>query len=159
MSNNEDIEKRNVGGQPGNKNAEKWTEEKALVLGKELIEWMMPKNVKIKDKSGNEIGERDMHLSNIFWQDFICLHKGLNKNTMNYLRDNFESFSDLYDQALNIQEVKLLKYAVLNKLNSSITKFVLQNHHDGYSTKISHDFQKELPFSLKIERRKPQTNE
>ena len=34
------MEEKKKGGQLGNKNAEKWTEEEALKLGNDLLDWM-----------------------------------------------------------------------------------------------------------------------
>ena len=100
---------------------EKWTEKKALELGRELIDWL-----KEKDQDGNDKG-------NIFVIDFLS-SRDLGKGTPTYLANKFSSFSDLLGIAKNIQEAKLLKYGVADRLNVSMVKFCLINHH-GYFNK------------------------
>ncbi|MDO4729121.1 MAG: hypothetical protein Q4B43_08980 [Bacteroidota bacterium] len=97
---------------------EKWTEEKALQLGNELINWL-----KEKDKDGNDKG-------NVFFEEFLVIEKDLYPELIKYLGDKFTSFFKLIEQAKKIQEIKLMKLGVLNNLNASITKFVLINKHD-----------------------------
>lgn len=135
---------RKEGGQPGNKNAEKWTEPKALALAESLIEWMSPKI--------NEKG-RDEHAANIYISDFLTLQNGLNKDTFNYLKDKFTSFSELLKRAKEIQELKLWKYGTAGKLNPTMTIFALKNLH-GYKDKVDvTSAGKELPYAIEIKRR------
>lgn len=96
---------------------EKWTEENALKLGNELIEWISKKGKK-----------------NIFFQEFLFIKTLNNQKTISYLSNKFTSFLTLIVRAKKIQEIKLLKYGIANKLNASMTKFVLANHH-GYREK------------------------
>lgn len=107
-----------VGGQINNKNAEKWTEEKALKLGNELIDWL-----KAKDKDGEDKG-------NIFFKEFLVIENDLYQDLIDYLDGKFESFSDLIKRAKIIQEIKLVKYGVADRLQAAMTIFVLKNHHD-----------------------------
>lgn len=105
------------GGQPNNKNAEKWTEEKAVALGEDLIEWLLE-----KDENGND-------KQNIFYKEFLVMEKNLYAGVIDYLTDKFESFSNLIKRANEIQELKLNKLGVQNKLNPTMTIFCLKNHH------------------------------
>jgi len=97
--------------------AQKWTEEKAIVLGKELIEWLKEKNEDGEDKG------------NIFFQEFLIIEKNLYEEIIAYLCKKFTSFLKLIKQAEKIQELKLQKYGVGDRLNATMTKFVLVNKH------------------------------
>lgn len=96
---------------------EKWPEKKAIELGNELINWL-----KETDDSGNDKG-------NIFFEEFLIVEKGLYEELISYLSKKFSSFSKLIERARKIQEIKLKKYGVGNKLNATMTKFVLINNH------------------------------
>lgn len=89
----------------------KWTKQKLIKLGNELIEWL------------NE------HPTNIFFQDFLN-QKGLYKHLIS--EQNCDEFNELIKRAKSIQEIKLIKYGTFSKLNSTMTIFVLKNHH-GYT--------------------------
>jgi len=91
---------------------EKWTEEKALNLGNELIAWMKADPV------------------NIFWEEYLIIERDLYSEIITYLSNKFTSFLKLIEKAKKIQEIKLKKYGTADKLNASITKFVLINEHD-----------------------------
>ena len=114
------AEEKKVIGTPfkkGNKAAEKWTEQKALDLGNELIEWLaVPKK------------------ENIFFEYFLIVEKGLYPEIIDYLSKKFPAFLKLIVKAKRIQEIKLVKYGVEDKLNPNMTKFCLINHHE-YSDK------------------------
>ena len=103
------------GGQPDNKNAEKWTEEVAQELGQSLVEWMK------KEKT------------NIFFEEFLFIKNDLHPCTITYLKNKFMSFSKFIEKAKKIQEIKLIKWGTADKLNASMTKFVMINHH-GYKS-------------------------
>ncbi|MFW9821391.1 MAG: hypothetical protein ACFFE4_00555 [Candidatus Thorarchaeota archaeon] len=109
--------KRNKGGQPDNKNAEKWTEEKAIALGQSLLSWLSL--------------EGDDH---IFFEEFLYLKNFYHPNTIKDLEKKYKSFQELIDKARKIQEIKLKKYGTMNSkvgLNPGMTKFCLINNH-GY---------------------------
>jgi len=106
----------------GNKAAEKWTEAVALKLGQELIDWL-----KEVDEEGND-------KANMFFNEFLIIEKDLDDSTIDYLCKKFTSFSELITKAKKIQEIKLVKYGVADRLNATMTKFVLTNHH-GYKDK------------------------
>ena len=89
----------------------KWTKERADKLGRELIAWQTEKP------------------TNIFWDEFLIIEKNLYLDVINYLCKKFTSFSELINQAKRIQEIKLKKYGTADKLNASMTKFVLINNH------------------------------
>jgi hypothetical protein len=91
---------------------EKWTEGRALKLGDELILWL-------KSKDENIFFEEFLYIDNDYYASLIC-----------YLTEKFSSFSDLIVKAKKIQELKLQKFGVLDKLNAPMTKFVLINQHD-----------------------------
>ncbi len=104
----------------------KWNEKKSLELGNELISWLNE-----KDDDGNDKG-------NIFFEEFIVIEKNLYPQLITYLMDKFSSFSKLIGKAKKIQEIKLVKYGVADRLNATMTKFVLTNHHD-YKEKSESD--------------------
>jgi len=90
---------------------EKWTEERALNLGNELIAWQKESPV------------------NIFFEEFLVIEKGIHPRTISYLSQKYTSFCNLIEQAKKTQEIKLKKYGTADKLNASMTKFVLINNH------------------------------
>lgn len=96
---------------------EKWTEKRALELGEDLIAWL-----KAKDEDGEDRG-------NIFFKEFLIMERDLYPDVIGYLSDKFSSFSDLIKKAEAIQELKLQKYGVGDRLNATMTKFVLTNIH------------------------------
>jgi len=100
---------------------EKWTEKKALDLGKELIEWMHEKDENNQDKG------------NIFFEEFLIMVKDLYPELISYLCNKFSSFLKLIKKARKLQELKLYKYGVADRLNAQITKFVLINEHGKLS--------------------------
>jgi len=91
---------------------EKWTEQKALNLGNELITWMKSNAV------------------NLFWEEFLYIENDYYSDLISYLCGKFTTFSKLIERAKKIQEIKLKKYGTADKLNASITKFVLINNHN-----------------------------
>jgi len=114
---------------------EKWTEKKALDLGQELLAWM-----KEKDEDGEDKG-------NIFFEDFLMIENDYYDDLTDYLKGKFTSFSVLLVAAKRIQEIKLKKFGVGDRLNATMTKFVLTNNH-GYSEK--QESTGELKAELKI---------
>jgi len=103
--------------------SEKWTEKKALDLGQELLSWM-----KEKDDDGEDKG-------NIFFEDFLMIENNYYEELIAYLCGKFPSFLKLIGQARKIQEIKLIKFGVGDRLNATMTKFVLTNNHD-YTEKV-----------------------
>lgn len=107
----------------GDKAAEIWTKKIAEQLVNDLIDWMNE-----TDKDGKDKG-------NIFIIDFLGSRR-LCKSTAAYLAKKFTTFSNLLEIAKTIQEAKLLKYGIADRLNASMTKFVLINHHGYYDKKL-----------------------
>jgi hypothetical protein len=97
---------------------EKWNEKRALILAQDLIYWLNEKDDDNEDKG------------NIFFEEFLIIEKDLYPQLIKYLKDKFSSFSKLIEKAKRIQEIKLVKYGVFDKLNATMTKFVLINHHE-----------------------------
>lgn len=95
---------------------EKWTEDKSLDLGHNLIEWLKESN------------------DHIFFEEFLIIESDLYPEIINYLSNKFPSFLKLVERAKKIQEIKLVKFGVADLLNATMTKFVLTNHH-GYADK------------------------
>ncbi len=91
-----------------------WTEEKALELGRELVEWMLADE------------------SRTYWQRFIVIEKGLYKELINDLVKKWPSFSPLLKRAKEIQELRLLETVGKGEIKSL---FVLKNHH-GYADRV-----------------------
>lgn len=121
---------------------EKWTEQAALELGKELIEWL-----KEKDEDGEDKG-------NIFYEEFLVIENDYYPDLVGYLSEKFSSFFDLIKKAEKIQELKLQKYGVGDRLNSSMTKFVLANKH-GWKEKQEIN----LPSKIKIKFNRPDSED
>ena len=101
---------------------EKWTEQEALKILNELLDWLKEKTKKSES-------------NNLFVQDFLVIEKDLSPTLFNYLSDKHSSVSRLYKKAKKIQEMKLVKLGLSNKFSATITKFVLTNHHN-YRDKI-----------------------
>ncbi len=89
----------------------KWTEERALKVGHDLINWL------------NDEDE------NMFFEEFLLIVQDFDINLTGYLAKKFTSFSELLEKARTIQELKLKKFGVFDKLNPAMTKFVLINNH------------------------------
>ena len=94
---------------------EKWTEDKALALGNDLIDWL-------------RVDE------NIFFEYYLLVENDYYQDLIGYLCDKFQSFFDLIEKAKKIQEIKLGKNAVEKKTDANMSKFILTNHH-GYRDK------------------------
>jgi len=111
---------------------EKWTESRALQVGNDLIKWL---------------SEQD---ENIFFEEFLYLNNDYHEKLIAYLSNKFTSFFTLIEKAKKIQEIKLKKFGVFDKLNASMTKFVLINNHDYYDRKDNNDNQNESDYSDKL---------
>jgi len=109
----------NKGGQPGNNNAEVWTEEIVLEIGRDIIEWM-------KDKPA--------HIYFNVYMDFHCKHD-LSFNFIEQQSKRFDSFRELIKKAKRMQEAKIVQYAGTKIVNPTMGIFFLKNHH-GYTDKM-----------------------
>lgn len=128
---------KNIGAPLGNKNAEIWTEEKALKIANDLIAWLSEEPVLINTMAGQQIQN-----INLFKINFLA-QNGHSKELIDDLCDKFPLFCELIKKAEQIQESKILQYSILNKLNPIISIFCLKNHH-GYRDK------KEIEMDSKV---------
>ena len=107
---------RKEGGQPGNKNAEVWTESAAIELGLNIIEWMKAK-------------PHNIHIT-----EYLLIEKDYHCDLASDLAEKFMSFNALIGKAKEIKKANLLKYGQLGKLNPALVKFDLAINHDMIET-------------------------
>jgi hypothetical protein len=100
------MSKKNLGGRPI-----KWTEETALKLGQELIEWL---------KSDED---------NIWFERFLYEEKDLYPQIISEMSEKYVKFSELIKKAKKIQENKLVDGTLKHQLNPTMSIFVLKNHY------------------------------
>lgn len=100
---------------------EKWTEKKAIELGEDMIFWLK---------------ESD---TNLFFGEYLHIVNDYYPSLISYLCSKFTSFSKLIEKAKKIQELKLYKFGVADRLNASMTKFVLINEHQKVSDNSKQD--------------------
>ena len=96
---------------------EKWTEEKALGMGEDLIKWL-----KETDEDGDDKG-------NTLFEEFLYLKNDYHPKTISYLAKKFKSFFTLLEIAKKIQELKIHKYGLGDRFNVQMSKFSLINNH------------------------------
>ena len=121
----------------GNKFAEKWSEEKVLAIGKQLLEWM-------KESEGN------------FWLEDFLHENDLYVNFINSMSARFPRFKDYIARAKEIQESRITKFALLGNLDTGMARWVLSVHHNKRDvaetkTELSGAVQTVDRFTLKIE--------
>ena len=99
---------------------EVWTEDEALCLFNDLITWFKSKK------------------TNILFDEFLFDNPNLGERPgdiypalITYLRDKFPSCLKLYENARKIQETRLVKFALHDKINPGMSKFILGAKH-GY---------------------------
>lgn len=110
---------------------EKWTEKRALKVGKELLEWLKKEE------------------ENIFFDEFLYIENNYYTELIAYLSNKFTSFLRLIEKAKKIQETKLMKFGVLDKLNAQMTKFTLINNHNWKNKKeIEHSGDPDKPIKI-----------
>jgi len=97
---------------PGPKGPWKWTEEEALKVGYELLEWM-------------EASE-----DNLFFQEFLVTKKGLYRDLVADLSGYYPEFARIVKKAKELQEFRLVRLAAKQKINPVFTIFLLKNHHN-----------------------------
>ena len=107
--------KKNPGGRPL-----KWTEEKVLQLGEELIEWL---------KS---------HEDNVWFERFLYEEKDLYPQFISEMVEKYPKFSELIKRAKKIQEGKIVDGSFKHNLNPTMAIFVLKNHYQ-YTDKTQTD--------------------
>jgi hypothetical protein len=98
------------GGQLGNKNSQKWTERKALKLGRGILAWFE------EDKT------------RIWFEDYFR-EQGMYRELLNYLARTFPSFFSLVDECKQIQESRLVALGLSKTNSTAMTMFVLKNCH------------------------------
>jgi hypothetical protein len=79
--------------------------------------------LKEKDDDGEDKGH-------IFFEEFLIIENNYYPELITYLSKKFLSFFNLIEKAKKIQEIKLQKYGVGDRLNATMTKFVLINQHN-----------------------------
>jgi len=114
---------------------EKWTEEKALALGYELLEWM----------------KQPM---NIFFEEFLIIENDYYAELIAYLSSKFPSFLKVIDRARKIQELKLQKHATFKDTDTGMTKFILINRHDWKDKTEETVNHKGIDVAINVQRRK-----
>lgn len=119
------LEKKKEGGQPGNTNALKWTEEKALQVAEELLVWLAEKPKFHFDEKGNP---QKLLQANIFFRYFLA-QKDLDQDLIAYLMEKYKSFAEKIKKAKFLQETKLGELSVTGFLNPAMSIFMLKNHH------------------------------
>lgn len=92
-----------------------WDELAVTRLGNDLIAWLQADD------------------DNIFVEDFLSQH-GLYRQAQARLTSKFEVFRDLIKAAKEIQEIKINRLALKQKVNPVMAIFLLKNHH-GYADK------------------------
>lgn len=108
---------------------EVWTEKKSIEMLNELIDWL-------------ELADENIFFNEFLYLEYRKNHPELNRQTFDelpsYLDKKYTSCSKLLNVAKKIQETKLIKFGVFDKLNATMTKFVLINHH-GYTERSEVD--------------------
>lgn len=104
---------------------EKWTLKKAIDLADELILWL------------NETDDDGEDKGNIFFEEYLIINKNLYEDLICYLCKKFQPFSERISHAKKIQEIKLKKYGVGDRLNATMTKFILNVNHGLVETSRS----------------------
>lgn len=99
---------------------EVWTESKSLEFFNELIKWFLSE-------------DENVFLNDFLYFDYMVNHPEIDRVYFNdlptRLRDKFSSCAKLYEISLKMQETKLVKFGVFDKLNATMTKFCLMNNH------------------------------
>lgn len=109
------------------KDKEVWTEEESLRLFDNLINWMNSKK------------------TNMIFDEFLFDNPNLGEfigeiypQLISYLKDKFPSCLKLYEKAEKMQETRLKKYALMDKVNPGMAKFLLSACH-GVSEKTKQE--------------------
>ena len=98
----------------GNQAALKWSEEKAVALGQELLDWM------------NEDPR------NFLMKDFLFEHD-LYADIISYLSGRYPSFSEYITRAKEIEAHRIQKFALTNNINANMAQWVLGVHHKQHN--------------------------
>ena len=118
------------GGQYGNTNASKYTEEQIVAIGVELLEWLRrPQN---------------------YWIDEFLVEKDLYDDFLSYYCEKYNSFSDLIRKAKKIQASKIIKGGMNRGFSDGMAKFVLINNHGYLSEKQQREVTNVNPVPIEI---------
>lgn len=112
------------------KTFQKWTEAVVHCKLDELEEWLTAP-IEVKDENGEVIDYKPN--SNIFFKDFLYLHK-LYDDWISYVSDTYPTASKRIKHFKQIQEQKLVSMGVHGKTNAPMTKFILSANY-GYAEK------------------------
>ena len=119
----------------GNSFAEKWNEDRAMRLAKELIAWM-------KEDNGN------------FWLEDFLFEKDLYPDLIGRLSERFPPFAEHIAHAKKIQESRIKKFALMNQLNSGMAQWVLATVHDIHNVaKTETEVKSSQPLVVHIDER------
>lgn len=101
------------GGQFGylGKPQDAYTKEELIELGREMLDWFSDNPKKI------------------WFKDFF-LYRGIHVNHINYLKNKYPEFGELYDMAKSIQEGRLNEQPFWKKADGAHARFMLARHHD-----------------------------
>lgn len=105
-----------------------WTEERAIKLGTEMVEWMK---------------EDD----NLLYKDFLLFKKNVSRGTIKYLK-KYSSFLTLYENSKDIQQQKLIKKGLYKETDPNFTKFILNTSHGMIERKEQEEKQEEKTYTL-----------
>lgn len=119
----------------GNKFARKWSEKRAVDLGKALLEWM-------KEDNGN------------FWFEDFLFEQDLYPDLIAYLSERYPPFSDYITRAKAIQASRIQKFSLMNQLNSGMAQWVLATVHDIHNVqKTETEVRNSQPLVVHIDER------
>ena len=110
---------------------EKWTDEKILEIGKELVEFMR---------------EED----NLLFEEFLVFQKGLYPTIINYFVQKCPPFSNYLRIAKKMQKIKLQKNGLLEKTNPRFTQFILNTSHGVVEKKFIETENKNITDKFEI---------
>jgi len=120
----------NVGGQLGNKNAEKWTEDKAIEIGEGLVQWLRAEE------------------TNVLFKYYLYIENDYDYQLIEYLGRKFQSFSTLIKKARDFQKIKLQHLGLNKKVDSTQAIWLSRINHG-----VTEDGRKDL-FNFEIEETK-----
>jgi hypothetical protein len=121
------------GGQYGNKNAEKWTEEKALKLGNEILKWVSQDPI----IRSTDQGKLSIVSANLFISKYLIQHNYCHTLTSE-LAKKYKSFATVLLKIKKLQEIKINSLGLFKLLDPGLVKFNLINHY-GYKDKTQTD--------------------
>jgi hypothetical protein len=114
----------------------KWTEKKSMDLAEELIQWL-------------QISE------NIWINTFLIQKKGLYPQLISELGEKYPQFSEAIKSAKALQEGKVVKNALQNEYNSTMSIFLLKNNF-GWKDKTEQEIEHKGVESIKIDIVRPE---